>query len=115
VSFLKAWLIQRLDWMDSNMIGDCEQYEPTNTEELAFGFKVYPNPATRHLVVESMGLTNATASFELIDLLGESVRRFDLMDGEKLVSLEDLAAGMYFYRILNKGIVLRSGKINVID
>ena len=115
VSFLKAWLIQRLDWMDNNMIGDCAQYEPTNTAELTAGFKVYPNPASSHLVVESFGLEGIDATFELVGLLGESIKRFDLIDGEKLLSLDAIPTGIYFYRIIEKGSTLKSGKINIID
>ena len=55
------------------------------------------------------------ATFELVGLLGESMKRFDLIDGEKLLSLDAIPTGIYFYRIIEKGSTLKSGKINIID
>ena len=59
-------------------------------------FKIYPNPASNFLNVES---TLQQASFKLIDLNGREVRTEDMIGGELRVDLTGLKRGVYILQV----------------
>jgi hypothetical protein len=74
-------------------------------------YKVYPNPVseTLHIRYRQQG----TAVFALFDLTGRKVSEAVLSgsSGTQMLSVKTLPSGMYFYRIMEDGVVKMSGKI----
>ena len=76
---------------------------------------VYPNPANQEVnfAVEKFPLTNEV-SIEIYDFTGKNI--FSILSSKTLTTLntEDLTTGIYFYRISEKGQVLKSDKFLVL-
>lgn len=52
VSSLKAWMHDRLSWMDANMPGTCDEAYGINDMETVNSFRIYPNPVSDYLSIE---------------------------------------------------------------
>jgi len=74
--------------------------------------KIYPNPVQDflHITIEN---ANSTYSFLLYDITGRQVIQMnDLITNTYTINLQNLRAGMYFYRLINaKSGVEASGKV----
>jgi len=57
--------------------------------------KVYPNPATNVLNIE----TQQQGTFTMYNTLGEEVKRADLLPGQNALSVSEFANGIYLYSI----------------
>ena len=114
VDFLKDWLIERLDWMDANMIGNCALYEPTSTKELNQEFYVYPNPASSELFVEFTDKKVQDNQIYIFDLLGHMVYQETIQNAQHTIDVKSFAPGMYVYHIRGVGNSVYTGKFNVI-
>ena len=90
VDVLKSWMSDRIDWMDSNMPGDCSLVG-TSTEKVKSTIDVYPNPVSDKLTVEA----DAFRSLELIQMDGKVIRRSSVNQ----MDLSAERAGVYFLRI----------------
>ena len=114
VDFLKDWLIERLDWMDANMIGNCALYEPTSTKELNQEFYVYPNPASSELFVEFADSKVPDNQIYIFDLLGHMVYQETIQNAQHTIDVKSFTPGMYVYHIRGGGNAVYAGKFNVI-
>ena len=114
VGFLKSWLTQRLDWMDDNMIGDCDLVD-SNEETIVSILrpKVYPNPVESLLSIELHGEDFQEVSLELYDLLGNLIKFYTLTKPLTTIEVGDIPKGMYFYRINTENLQIGAGKIGV--
>ena len=73
--------------------------------------KVYPNPTQDFLRV-FLPEGAEDASFELLDAAGKRVWMQDhLSNGENQLSLAGLPVGRYFFRVSQKGAIIKSGKV----
>ena len=59
-------------------------------------YKVYPNPATSMIFVESD--VDADANLSIIDVTGRVVREM-IFNNNAIVNIEDLNSGVYFIKI----------------
>ncbi|MEX1001549.1 MAG: T9SS type A sorting domain-containing protein [Crocinitomicaceae bacterium] len=59
-------------------------------------FEVYPNPANDLVVIK--GLKNS-GQIEIINILGETVRRFSANSTSEQIQVSDLSSGTYFVRV----------------
>jgi hypothetical protein len=91
-----------------NACGDADTYtrvlgDVLGAPELVFtDIKVYPNPATSVLVLESASAVKGKVS--LTDALGRTVVEFDANgDTQQQVDVSGLSAGMYVLRIIHNG------------
>lgn len=82
-------------------------------EKDVFSLKIFPNPATDFIQIESQNLTKSGAAFcEILDAKGALIRR-EMMDvfSTKTLKINDLASGNYFIRLLDgQGVLLQNGK-----
>jgi len=81
--------------------------------------KVFPNPAKDYVVLQIPGYLNGnteTLQWVLHDALGREVRRVVLQhpQAQTVVNLENMAPGMYFWKMSAGGQVLESGKLIVV-
>ncbi|MEM7298910.1 MAG: T9SS type A sorting domain-containing protein [Bacteroidota bacterium] len=63
-------------------------------------FKIYPNPASNFLNVES---ELQQAAFQLIDLNGRELRTEEMVGGELLIDLSGLKKGVYILQVSAEG------------
>ncbi|MBR9920656.1 MAG: T9SS type A sorting domain-containing protein [Bacteroidetes bacterium] len=112
VSFLKDWLVERLQWMDDNMFGDCSLVAGEK-EPNPFRVNVYPNPFQNELNVQLRGNYPGKAQLRLLDARGHLVAEEDLTSQQtaQVFSLSSLGAGLYFYQINIEDRVIASGKL----
>lgn len=91
---------------------------PTTATQDAAAFQAYPNPATE-LVTLKLDRTqaNAPTAVQLLNEVGSVVRTLELSPTatgtELLVSVADLPAGLYIYRLLANGAVVATRRLSV--
>jgi len=56
LAFFKNWIIDRLEWMDQNMVGDCELYTNTNETSVKSIITVSPNPSSDIIQIQNLSL-----------------------------------------------------------
>lgn len=63
-------------------------------------FSVYPNPASRSLVISFQSSLNANLDLEIINALGEQVFQISDIENQKLsIDVSEFASGIYFVKI----------------
>jgi hypothetical protein len=78
--------------------------EPVGVQEWFKDIKVYPNPASQELFIQSPGL-NVPVSYSMIDLNGREVREGVLkpfVDANEVIKVYDLEAGIYLLNMRNQ-------------
>lgn len=87
---------------------------PLNTAHLAKegAVKVYPNPATDHVVFDNLG--DNISHIVLTDMMGKTIQRIDV-SGVATVKwyTSDIANGVYFYTVFDGDTALEKGKVVV--
>lgn len=114
ILFLKNWLIQRLNWMDSNMLGNCDLFVANKHVRSEPSVKIYPNPAIEQLYVELDGMVGEEFRFQLYDLLGKEVDRQVINEQLNIMSLPAIPSGMYIYTISSGARQIEVGKLNIL-
>ncbi|MFZ1750165.1 MAG: alpha-amylase family glycosyl hydrolase, partial [Saprospiraceae bacterium] len=71
--------------------------------------KIYPNPANEWLTIEGV---DGSYIFQLHDLSGAMITS-DLLVGDKMLDISDLASGMYIYTVMQTGRIKR-GKLTIL-
>lgn len=74
------------------------------------GIKVYPNPSTGNLTVES-NVDIINGNLEIYSLLGGKLFEFALNERITNLQLSQLKQGVYFYRVLENKNILSAGKL----
>ncbi len=100
------------------LYGSAEQCEMIDTgvdEPEKRAFIVYPNPASTHIVLEGHYSLSETAQWSLSDALGRVVKREVLISNTtgQTMRIEDLANGIYFWKVHTAGKVIGTGKLMV--
>ncbi len=76
---------------------------------------VFPNPASEYLKIIPNGPLPAGATWVLCDALGRVVRSERLWGTCTEISVADLSAGVYFYRLVGaRGVVAQVGKVLIV-
>ena len=107
INKFKDWITTRLGWLDRNMSGDLEGSViiPVN------GLRIFPNPASGHVFVESDGLIDR---IEVCALDGRRViLKPDVPGRSAEVDITGLARGLYLVQITLNGGESVSGKLFV--
>ena len=116
VNFVKNWLIERLSWMDSNMLGNCAS-AISSAQQLAFAndVSISPNPAKDRLQISWWG--EETVYVELYNLEGRWLRN-DLLKPQSNTILETAEYSNGLYQLLFKsaidGRVLFTSKVAIV-
>lgn len=117
VAFLKTWLTDRLDWMDENMEGNCEDYIPVeNNKTEKDAVQIYPNPANEQCKV-FWDRSEAT-KMELYDIEGrlagsQLIRPHTIAE----IDVNNLRSGMYFllFKSLKTNRIISTQRLTVIN
>ncbi|MBI4647607.1 MAG: PKD domain-containing protein [Bacteroidia bacterium] len=82
----------------------------TTATQAGFEYKIYPNPTTGIITVETSGMK--CTHLEILNLLGKQVYYEKPESSSTIINMQDLQPGIYFIRLFtDKG--LRTGKIMV--
>jgi hypothetical protein len=75
----------------------------------------YPNPFSDRTTVQLDGIGTAGTSLVVYNLLGIQLRKINIPEGSKTVSLErkGLASGVYVYHIMSQGVITAKGTLVV--
>ncbi|MCG6187675.1 CotH kinase family protein [Maribellus maritimus] len=96
VEKLKRWITLRLNWLDNNMLGDCNGEPPV---ELALGetFMVYPNPATSEINILAKDLIK---QMQLFDFTGRQIYTSPSVFNKSFqINASALSKGVYILKI----------------
>ena len=84
------------------------------TENASSSILVYPNPVKENLIVDFANLDFAQGtSLTIINSFGHIVKRISLTTAQTTTSLDGIIPGVYFYKIYNQDIVLKTGKFMI--
>lgn len=72
-----------------------------DTENLEYDYVLYPNPATQDVFYSYESLPDNRVSILILDVLGNTIERFDDMPKTGILNLEGLERGIYFIVIQN--------------
>ncbi|MFN6039465.1 MAG: T9SS type A sorting domain-containing protein, partial [Bacteroidota bacterium] len=107
----KDWIINRLTWLDSNMIGKsfapCPDLTLNNPESSKnISLTIYPNPAHDFIKLNLETPKAGQYMIELFDLMGKrhliiSNDLFEKDDYSFLLNIHSLSTGLYYIRISN--------------
>ncbi len=73
--------------------------------------KISPNPANHQLHIEIADNFSKSMVFHLFDINGIKVKSVELTSSFQRVNLDGLAAGLFFYQILENGRLLKADKV----
>jgi hypothetical protein len=98
--------------------GDLQWGTPYNCDDLLisidtenkFDFKLYPNPATNQITVESSNLTEP-AEIQIIDMFGKICLKTQLAEPLQEININQLTQGIYLYQIKLPGGDVKIGKM----
>lgn len=96
---LKDWITLRINWLDSNMPGECILVDDIH-EERNLSFSIYPNPANNVLRIESYNYS--IVSLYLIDLQGRIIKKMDINEPSLELDLSNFSNGMYLIRLMDE-------------
>ncbi len=80
-----------------------------------FELSVAPNPTNNVAIVKVLGKTLVTSSLEMFDLNGRLVATVNNQEQQFIIHRNDLPAGMFFFKIIENGQTISSGKLLVTD
>ncbi len=108
MNYLKTWVQDRLNWMDYQF-DVILALEP----EENLGFKLYPNPSSGKIFIETDKPWNNGEIMTIYSSLGQEVQSFKLPEGELQIDFElNAPRGIYLYQIADPiGKVMKQGKI----
>ena len=93
ISYMKNWIEERLEWMDANMVGNCEE-DITTTKAVSNDnyFSFLPNPA-----IDNILLSNLKGERIIVhDATGKELISTSINGSEKRLDLSNLSSGIYF-------------------
>jgi hypothetical protein len=88
------------------------QLTSTEQENHSTLVEIFPNPSGGELWLRTSGLKNdRPVVLELYSVAGQLLQRsIATANGEEEIAVEELPAGVYYYRVLRAGLVLGNGK-----
>ena len=90
---MENWILDRLEWMDTNMVGNCDE-DITTTKVVVSdnNFSFAPNPAVDNILL--YGLKGRRIVIH--DAKGKQLISTSISESEKRLDISALSKGMYF-------------------
>lgn len=105
LDFFKNWLLARLEWMDENMVGDCDLYTSTTAVPPTSQIKIYPNPASAYIMIDNFQLSANDGSIEIIDVHSRLVLKERVNQVNHQLAIDVLPDGFYVLLIKEGGLI----------
>jgi hypothetical protein len=112
IDFLKDWIVQRLSWMDENMIGNCPVSTTSEIQDLSI--KVFPNPFHETLFFQFDRAIPGDSQLRLFNVTGQLLFEKSIPKGSSSFTLADLnmPEGLYIYQLTSESqAILFTGRI----
>jgi hypothetical protein len=96
INYMKNWIQDRLEWMDANMLGNCD--EDINTVNVVLNdnnFSFAPNPANDNILLYNL----KGERIEIYDAKGMKQMSTSINESEKRLDITTLSSGMYFISV----------------
>jgi len=71
-------------------------------------FNVYPNPVNDVL---NISISENNTSISIYDVIGKTVSEMELINGNNILNIEILNAGVYFYSIKRNGVSIETKQL----
>ncbi len=96
INYMKNWIQDRLEWMDANMFGNCED-DITGTKTVLgdLNFSFAPNPAIDNILLYNL----KGEKIEIHDAEGKKHISVVIDQSEKQLDISNLSSGMYFITV----------------
>jgi hypothetical protein len=112
---LKAWINLRLQWLDENMPGLCDNVNIGDEIRAPLSFlRYYPNPGNGNFHFEGYIISTAPLQMTVYDLSGKMIDRMSLQPGNLQFDYQLNRKGVFFFTITNFNGMVRSGKLIVL-
>lgn len=86
-------------------------FEYENSEEIEVQVDVMPNPFLEKATITIKGGAYQQLTLKLMNIAGQELRLLPVINNQVQLYREDLARGMYIYRIEENGAIIHSGKL----
>lgn len=113
VSFLKAWLRDRLGWMDDNMLGKCVVTSVGSLVEESSSIGLYPNPAADHVFIEIDFPQIQGTQVEIRNILGVTLLKNTFESDVQRMDVSSLPSGLYNVCIIQNNEVLGNKSLSI--
>ncbi len=99
----KNWILLRMNWLDANMPGHCNNYAPVTPAEYKPSVQLFPNPATDYLFIE-LPAFSPVATVYLSNIEGRRIDPPVSFDGNLFtIDVSGLAPGIYLAALVDSG------------
>lgn len=88
-------------------------FEQEDSEEIAVQVDVLPNPFLEKATITIKGGSYKQLTLRLMNVAGQELRQLLITNNQVQLYREDLARGMYIYRIEGDGAIIHSGKLMI--
>ncbi len=107
INALKNYLNNRLSWLDNNLPGYCNPNQLNESRNTGQELRVYPNPATDWIEIETITPFDNSVEISVLDATGKTFARFDgrslrTADNSFRVNLKNLSSGIWILRFADK-------------
>ncbi len=93
ISYMKTWIQDRLEWMDSNMVGNCDdEISSIKVDINDHFFSFAPNPANDNILLSNL----RGERIVIHDAKGKKLISMSINESEKQLDLSTLSSGIYF-------------------
>lgn len=100
MDYLRAWATDRLNWMDENMFGSCEDLSTVQDDMPTI--KLFPNPASKFAELRFNQPINS-GQVIIRDQAGRMIQTIELNQQNQLsLDIADLSRGVYFVSVYNE-------------
>ena len=96
IVYMKAWIMNRMNWLDANMPGDCSLDMVGLEEEDQIEISVFPNPSNGLFTIQ---FPNDRVEIRVFNLQGAMLLEDQLVYGTGNIDLREFSAGQYLLQI----------------
>jgi CotH kinase protein/Secretion system C-terminal sorting domain len=111
INGLKTFITARTKWLD----GEIDKFVTiTATENVEdFDIKIFPNPSEDYIYFEMSGKNlSQDVQIKIFDLTGKLMSTtISEVDNIFTLNVENFATGIYYYQIVDKGKIMKSGRV----
>ena len=109
----------RLQWISTEFqlntitftkVGDCVNISPTEETTISTSIKVYPNPASDFVTIESLNVNTIPQRIQFTDLLGRVILDRTFVETAEL-DISKWSRGIYLYTVFENNRRIHSGKL----
>ena len=111
IDFLKSWLTTRLEWMDDNMLGDCNLVSVETPTKVYNPVGIYPNPVNDYFYLDTEVDNYQGVTVQVHNMMGKLVLTQNVNKSVVKIQVNNLTSGIYFCNIVDNGTVIASSKL----